>query len=289
VLVDVYLKHASPPTAEKAEISAAIEAITRAASPRFPALGVSAETFVRHLARALPNSRDVVAAAPGFHAEDFLLVVAALEGEAAAKDRIIRDYTASIPAQVARINRSRAFADDVIQELSTRLFVPEDDRESKLLGYSGRGSLGAFLRTMATRTAQNMMRGKRETPEQEIAEPEGADTTGRSPERALARASRLHAFTEMLRRAIVDLSAEDREGLRLHYVEGKSIEAVAAAFKISRATAARRLARAREAVLLHARAEHVENAGPITLSSDGTLDVPSQLAVSLSKLFSVEP
>jgi RNA polymerase sigma-70 factor (ECF subfamily) len=279
VLREAYLRHAREGS-DAPELEGALAHILGAAGG---AAGPP-EVFLRHLARAVPDARELPNVATTFHAADFGLVVAALEGSAVARTRIVKENLSQVPAWVARIDTSRAFADDVTQELSALLFVPQEGRASKLLGYSGRGPLGGFLRTVAVRTAQNMRRGKQEIPVDEPPAPVEETRRG-TPEGALARADHAQSFAALLRSAILSLPEDDRELLRLHYLEGLSIEGVAAARKVSRATAARHLARARDAVLARAEAVHAAEAGPVTRSAGGGIDIPSELALSLSKLF----
>lgn len=276
---EAYLSRCQDRTAPDGLDGALASIVAKAVRP-----GLDDATVARHLARAVPSAGDLPAVAASFHAEDFGLVVAALEGDGAAQRIIVQTHLSQVPAWVARLDPSAAFADDVAQELASLLFAPEPDRGSKLLGYSGRGPLGGFLRTVAVRTAQNMRRGKREVLGDD-APPDRPATARQTPEAALARADRARSFAEILRGALRALPAEDRELLRLHYLDGLSIEGVAAARGVSRATAARHLARARDAVLARARAEHAREAGPETRASDEDIDVPSELALSLSQLF----
>jgi RNA polymerase sigma-70 factor, ECF subfamily len=282
MLRDTYLRHC----AEPADVPGLDEALLRIVETAGETW-VSSQTLLQHLARAIPNAAALPAAAVGFCATDFAIAVAALERSTAAQTYIMKVHLSDVHHWIARLDSSAAFADDVRQELAALLFVPQADRRSRLLGYSGRGPLGGFLRTVAYRTAQNMRRGKREispvTPELDV------PATGRaSPEGALGRADHARVFTEQLRRAIVSLPDEARELLRMHYLDGLSLEAVATARGISRATAARRLADARHTVLSHVQATHAEQAGPITRSAGGNVDLPSELAFSLSKVFRSE-
>lgn len=212
------------------------------------------------------------------HHADLALAAAAIEGDELAIARIVTEHLSQIPAWIARIEPAPAFADDVTQEVAALLFVPGARETSKLAGYSGRGPLGGFLRTVAVRTAQNMLRSRREVAVAEPHAPDAAVTGRATPEGALARHDHARKFADTLRRAILALDPADRELLRLHYVDGLSIEAVAAARSVSRATAARHLARVRESVVAHAKEALGGGAG-------AGIDLPSQLSLSLSKLF----
>lgn len=261
------------------------------ASAAWPADGISAEQFIAHVARVLPNAADVLAASESFRAEDFLLVVQALAGGKRAQAQIIKTHLSRVADFVAKLDRSPAFADDVRQELAMLLFTPQGvghegaARESKLLGYSGKGPLAAFLRTVAVRTAQNMRRGKRALLSDE-GQVDAVDTLSRSPERKAVDVDQAHAFGERLREAILHLTDHDRALLKAHYLDGLTLEQVAAQFGISRATAARHLAHARSQVLAYSKARRMANAGPVTRAS-GNYDeeIPSQLAFTLSKVF----
>src|SRR6202044_357253 len=73
------------------------------------------------------------------------------------------------------------------------------------------------------------------------------------PERRLIQQRYRDAFNEALRDAVDALDAEHREILRLHFVERRTLEQLAASLGVHRATVARRLKAAREAVLGQAR------------------------------------
>jgi RNA polymerase sigma-70 factor, ECF subfamily len=241
------------------------------------------QAFLVHLNRVVSSQAELVEVVAGFEAADFGIAVRALEGDAIAQTQIATVHLSRIPGWIARSHPNPTFADDVVQEVSSLLFAPKEGAASRLLGYSGRGPLGAFLRTVAIRTAQNMVRGKREV--QDDQERDQAAPSARSPEVALAAAQGVKSFTDMLRDAVIALSSSDRNLLRLHYVEGLTLEQVASHLKISRATAARHLARARTLVLERANALHAQQAGPVTRSQGGSIDVPAELALTLSSLF----
>jgi len=70
-------------------------------------------------------------------------------------------------------------------------------------------------------------------------------------------------FREAFVPALEALSARQRNLLRQHYIDGVSLEALAGLYRVHRATAARWLADARQAVLSHVR-EGLRTQGALT-------------------------
>jgi RNA polymerase sigma-70 factor (ECF subfamily) len=89
-----------------------------------------------------------------------------------------------------------------------------------------------------------------------------------------------------LREAISTLDAEQRNLLRLHYLEGLTLDELAAFFGVHRATIARRVAEAREAVS-DGMAERLKAALGLSAADLDSLLVllRSQLEVSISACF----
>jgi RNA polymerase sigma-70 factor (ECF subfamily) len=177
----------------------------------------------------------------GHHSADVAIASACACGDEAAIAELER-LLARVPQFVAHIDGSPAFADETRQLLRERLLVPRPGRPPRIADYTGRGPLTAWLRIAAVRTAIDL---RRRVP---LAAPLStarlvAATGG--PEEALAKAQGRRAGSGLLAEALAQLSGDDRKLLRLHHVDGLSIDDIAQVVGMHRATIARRLVRLR--------------------------------------------
>jgi RNA polymerase sigma-70 factor (ECF subfamily) len=202
--------------------------------------------FVEHLARVTGGAAEAL---PSIRAGELYLACAAALGDPAAIAEIERVHLPPILADVAHLSASPAEEDDVAQLVRVRLFVAEGGEPPKIAVYGGRGSMGGFLRMVAVRVALGQRRKKR------VGEPLPPDD-----DRLLELPGDLHPELQHLqaryrgelenafRQALGSLSPRDRNVLRLHFLEGLSIDQLGALYRVHRATAARWVARATESL-----------------------------------------
>ncbi len=106
-----------------------------------------------------------------------------------------------------------------------------------------------------------------------------------TPEVAHMKQRYRHELKRAFEQAADQLTAEERAFLRFHLVEGLSIDAVAAIYQIHRATAARRIHRAREQLGAEARRILVREAGLHKEDYASVMGlVESQLDLSLTRV-----
>jgi len=176
---------------------------------------------------------DVAAFCQRLRAGEFALAVA---GNVTELERVC---AGTINAACRRFEGKGHTAEDLKQILRTKLFV-----DGAIAEYNGQGSLESWLRVIATRLFIDLGRRKdraRETPADEI-EAIAHDDLALD----LVKAEYRGAVATALDQAAHALEAGDRHLLRQHLVAGLSIDQVGAVLGIHRATAARRIARARE-------------------------------------------
>jgi len=235
--------------------------------------------------------RRVGAEAAARFAGDIYLTVACIAGDASAIAVFDREIVSSARAAIGSIDSSDAFIDDACQRLRTALFVGDGSRP-RIADYAARGPLRAWVGVAAARTALMMRRAQRrsrEVPEDDWSGALAGISTG-DPEIELLKKQYAVAFADALRDAVKSLEPRLRAALRMSFVDGLSIDEIGAVYAVHRATAARWIQRACEAVAAEARRLLVER-----LSLSGTeLDrltamVQSQLDVSLSQLLPSDP
>jgi RNA polymerase sigma-70 factor (ECF subfamily) len=148
--------------------------------------------------------------------------------------------------------------------------VPEDGKTARILDYAGRGSLENWLRAGALRLALNARRDARRGPEPlpdaSLWEP-AAPTAERTLE--LLRGKYAAEFGAALREAFGSLEPGERNVLRMHFLEGLSLNQIAAMYQVNKSTISRRMAKAREMLLERTRAklERVLSLPPTELDS----------------------
>jgi RNA polymerase sigma-70 factor (ECF subfamily) len=185
-------------------------------------------------------------------------------------------YLGGARRALARAQIPEPIADDVIGGLCARLFAPLDGMSPLVAGYSGRGELGAWTRSVALHEALSRLRRERrhvpfaEAPEVPLADPELVYLRDHYAER----------LSDVMATAFAALSLDERAILRQYYRHGLTIDDLGRLHGVHRVTAARRVKHAREALVREVRVR----AGRALAASDPTVDsilrlVGSRLAV----------
>lgn len=177
------------------------------------------------------------------HAADLYLAAACLDGDPEALVAFDRDHLAPAGAVLRRAGYAAALVDETLQILRYRLLVAAPEREAKLRTYRGRGSLAGWVRITALRQARALLGPRVEKLEHD---PPAAD-----PIRAeVAIIARDHGsrIRELVRQAIGELDAQQREALRLEVVEGLPHHRIAELCGVHRTTVVRRVEDARRLI-----------------------------------------
>jgi RNA polymerase sigma-70 factor (ECF subfamily) len=179
------------------------------------------------------------------HATDLYLACACIDGDAAA----LRGFEALLD-EVGRKVRRLAVDQDALAEAKQKLrhhvLLPRGERPPALADYNGQGELGGWLRIALGRqilrsTPQQKREVRLDTGETALVA--GADD---DPETAFLKAHYQREFKDAFAAALDALADEDRRALHYAVVERLSIDEIALLEGTHRATAARRVERARE-------------------------------------------
>lgn len=225
------------------------------------------------------------------HPAELALALAASRGDGAAIAELERAHGAVIDTACRRFAGATHSADDLRQILRTRLFVAEPGERPKIADYAGQGFLENWLRVTAVRIFIDLGKRKDRAREELAAED---DVLALPEPRDLAidviKAQYRSAVAAAMHEAARQLEPGDRHLLRQHLVAKLSIDQLGAVLGIHRATAARRIARAREQLVAATRRELVTR---LELE-DGELDeiiglVTSRLDISLGALLKTAP
>ena len=190
---------------------------------------------------------------------------------------------AEVGAACKRLDPSAAFRGEVHQRLREKLLVPAKGQLPRIAGYLGRGPLQKWLKAAATRAALDLLAEQKRSPAEEDL---SARVAPPSSDPELAALKRLYAkpFREAFEEAFALLSVQERNVLRMHFLQRLSLEDVGLAYGAHRATVARWIATARAKVLQQTQLGLARRL-KVTPSEFGSLVdlVRSQLDVSLNR------
>lgn len=186
---------------------------------------------------------------PEINAADLYLSCACAAGDPTALAHLEQHYVATLDPALARLEKSGASPDDVKQILRERFLTRVGERSPKIADYSGLGDLRTWLRVAAVRIAISLARKHRREAfpgDEAFADMPAQDP---SPELAVLEETYRAEFDAAFRSAFRSLSARDRNLLRHQVLDRLSIDRIGALYGVHRATAARWVARARDALI----------------------------------------
>ncbi len=183
----------------------------------------------------------------GLRLEELALARACAHGNERAWQDFISRYRQKLHSMALHITRDGAHAAELADSLFADLYgVNSRDgvRSSKLIFYTGRGSLEGWLRTVMAQEFINRYRKQKRTVSLEEQTEEGVQFA--SPEADAALTSnrpaeeRLEAATD---EALAELSPEDRFTLASYYLDGRTLAEIARMLGLHESSVSRRLDR----------------------------------------------
>ncbi len=246
-LWDLLLARRSSATSSE-PLESELAAVLAQAEHEWGPLGLSQDDFVRYLGERLPAERSIAEGLATLHGPDLYLACACAFGSRPALALFERHFIPTIDPHLAKVDRSPSFVDEARQRVRERLLVGVDGRPPKIAQYTGQGALRAWLRVSAVRTALTMVRRRKPDAEASAGGLELQPAAG-DVELELLRRRHARDLEAAFAGALASLSVDDRNIMRLHYLDGLTIEQIARTYGMSRAGAGRALLRIR-AVLL---------------------------------------
>ncbi|HEY5923675.1 MAG TPA: sigma-70 family RNA polymerase sigma factor [Kofleriaceae bacterium] len=252
------------------------------AQAAWPDIVLDQNTFIAEVcSRIAANANQHPAST--LHVADLWLAIACAHGNRVALAAFDVQYVAPLARILAPTGLSVDQIEDVKQELRRKLLVA-DGGVPRIAEYSGRAELRLWVRTIATRAAIDAIRRRREDPADDDdigALPAIVD----DPELAHLKDRYRSELADAIREAIARLQPRERLLLKYHFVDGFSIDRLGAIYGIHRATAARWLTAAREALADRAHRLLIARTG-VTASELHSIVrlVQSQLEVSVRRL-----
>jgi RNA polymerase sigma-70 factor, ECF subfamily len=255
----------------------AIRDAWKQAREAWPGVDVSFEDFDRWM-----TERAAGVDPAALDARDLYLACACHAGNAAALATFDTCFAATIDAALASVRMRDEHGDEIRQRLRAKLFVGERPR---IASYAGRGVLGGWVRAATIREAIDLRRElRREVPtEDPLAALEAMPLEDPALE-ALKQQYR-EPMKAAFSAALAALSAEDRMLLRYKYVDGATLDDIAAIQRVHRATIARRFRELRETIASRTRDNLVAALGVGDSDAASIIRlVQSQIDASLSGL-----
>jgi RNA polymerase sigma-70 factor (ECF subfamily) len=244
--------------------------------------GLSDDVFLAHLASALRDRDDLASALSGLHVEDLTLACACVHGDGVAIAELERRHVSQIPLFLASLRQSDRFTAEVAQLVREKLLVGRDGAPGKLAEYRGTGPLGGWLRVVAVRIAQDLLRAPRRPGETSTsAPPQPADDP--DPEVTYLKRRCAAQLDQAFRETLAALEPEERAMLSLTFLDGLSSGAIGKMYGIDGSTVRRRLQALREKILDRTRELLAATLGADEREIDSLIDfVKSRVDLDLS-------
>jgi RNA polymerase sigma-70 factor (ECF subfamily) len=232
-----------PELLEVRGLAATLDRLARIGHAAHPTLTVDLADWARHVARHLPPG-EIASYLGDIHAGDLHFALACIRGNETALAQLGARLRAVAGQALANVERGPVQVDDLLQDVLTKLLVSETG-SGKLVTYSGRGALDGWLRVTLARAALNAVRDRRRDAHRAGVVEAPAAVAGDDPQLGALRARCGPAVEQAIEDSIAALPDAERTLLRLHIVDGLSIDDLAVLYRVHRATVARRIARVR--------------------------------------------
>src|SRR6202163_528473 len=212
--------------------------------------GISAEQFaaivdeiVRKNFPPSAHAAEKATFCASLHLEELAVARACAAGNERAWQDFISRYRQKLHRMALHITRDATHAGELADSLFADLYgvnLRDGVRTSKLLSYTGRGSLEGWLRTVMAQEFINRYRKQKNTVSLEEQTDEGAQFAAPVPDSADAPDQRLEAATD---EALAELSSEDRFTLAAYYLDGRTLAEIARTLGLHESSVSRRLER----------------------------------------------
>src|ERR1700726_1308581 len=175
--------------------------------------------------------------------EELALARACAAGNNSAWELFLTRYREKLYQSALRIAREDSAARDLADSLYAELYgttTRQGERVSKLVSYTGRGSLEGWLRTVMAQEFINRYRKQKRTVSLEEQTEEGAQFTAPVPAPESVPDRRLETVTD---EALAELSSEDRFTLAAYFLDGRTLAEIARTLGLHESSVSRRLER----------------------------------------------
>jgi len=194
-------------------------------------------------------------------ADDLCLIVACENGDEKAWDDLVRNFDATVKSAARKISGNNEDAEDLASSIWAELYGLKHDKDGKLRTklsyYSGRGSLGGWLRAVVSQLAIDEFRKQSKfvqieenrefenlaNESSEKSENNSVVSHSDNPEQLFSEKQTQKDVGEALKKAIDELESEDKLILKLYYFDDLKLKDIGAVLGFHEATASRKLVR----------------------------------------------
>ncbi len=234
--------------AARLDLEQALGDALRDAHVMWPRVSLATESYFRFLGRHLPRSENAALALRTLQTSDMFLAAACLEGNPLSLEIFEKRFLSVTSPALLRMRLAPDVIEEARQVLRNRFFVGEGEAGPRVSEYSGAGALRGWVRAALVRAAFRVARG-----------PKGRVDTDQATLAAMASPTsdleldyfkRLYGTeaNEALREGFAQLGVRERNVLRQYFGLGLGVDDLAAFYRVHRATAARWVTKAREAL-----------------------------------------
>jgi RNA polymerase sigma-70 factor (ECF subfamily) len=266
----------------------ALDTLLATARQPWTGLDIAAEVFFRHVARHLPSG-DTLALLHALRAADLYLALGCALKEPSALTLFERHYHSELNRAIRKMQTRGSQPEDLLQILLEKLLVDDGGRGPKIAAYSGYGELRSWVRVTAVRTLIDLIRGGDDRKHEQLmgdTELESLRGAAASPELDFLKRRYEGEFVAAVTAALQSLTVRQRNVLRHQLLDGLTLEAIAAVYRVHRVTVARWLADARAQLAGAVRQQLTARLGGSEAEMESLAAlVHSQLDVSVRRLF----
>lgn len=191
------------------------------------------------------------------NADDLCLIAACERGDESAWEDLVKNFDATVKSAARSISKNSDDAEDLANSIWAELHGLRKDESGnlrrKISYYSGKGSLGGWLRAVVNQLAIDEFRKQskfvqiEENREFENLANENEDglviPTHETPEQIFSEKQSRKDVAESLKDAIATLEAEDKLLIKLYYFDNLNLKTIGATLGFHEATASRKLVR----------------------------------------------
>lgn len=222
----------------------------------------------RYLLRDDPGAGhpEVIEFVDSLHADDLCLIISCERGDETAWGDLVLNFDSTVKSAAWNFCKNREDTEDLAGSIWAELHGLRQDADGKVKGklsyYSGKGSLGGWLRAVTNQLAIDEYRKMKrivQVEEDRVFENMAQDSSERTefrtvvsatetPEQIFGEEEAQSDIMEALLQAMADLGDEERLVMKMYYYDGLKLQEIADTFGYHEATASRKVSRAQTAI-----------------------------------------
>ncbi len=248
-LARVFLEHhvvADARPVPSQALTKALRDMWQAGQTAWPTVHLPAEVFVAHVAERVVGGVEVLVALAIIHASDLYLACACTHADPVAVDAFQKHFIFRVIPPGKQV--STGWSDDVRQIVCERLIVAAPGAQPRIAQYTGRGPLLAWVRTAAARTTVNIRLAQHATESLDGHGALAARMSAPDPDLSVLR-RHSREFRQAFEGALTQVSPEQRNVIRFHFLEGLTGDVMAKMYGVSRRTVHRWIEEARNSIV----------------------------------------